>query len=95
MCSWNQHLKCVNAFDLGNTSELRPKRSEVTVVLQNRSEKDVTLKPQTKIGTVTTANLVPSTQVSNDFDLDERERVPCMSAQGRVHRHTWKNLTGK
>ena len=45
------------------------------------SDKDVILKPHTEIGTVTTANLVPSTQVSNDFDLDERERVPCMWAQ--------------
>ena len=40
----------------------------------------MTLKSHTEIGTVTAANLVPSTQVSNDFDLDERERVPCMSA---------------
>ena len=73
--------KCVNVFILGNTSELRPRRSYVTIVLQNSSGKDVTLKPQTQIGTVTTANLVPSTQVSNAFDLDERERVPCISAQ--------------
>ena len=73
--------KCVNVFVLGNTSELRSRRSDVTVVLQNRSRKEVTLKPHTKIGTVSTANLVPSTQVSNDLDLDERERVPCMLAQ--------------
>ena len=26
-------------------------------------------------------NLVPTSQVSNDFDLDEKERVPCMLAQ--------------
>ena len=73
--------KCVNVFVQGNTSELRPGRSDVTVVLQNRSEKDVILKPHTEIGTVTTANLVLSTQVSNDFDLDERGRVSCMLAQ--------------
>ena len=36
--------KFVNVFVLGNTSELRPRRSDVTVVLQNRSGKDVTLK---------------------------------------------------
>ena len=73
--------KCVNVFIPGNSSELRPRRSDVTVVLQNRSKKDVILKPHTKIGTVTAANLVPSNQVSNDFDLQERERVPCMLAQ--------------
>ena len=55
--------KCVNVFVLGNTSELRPGRSDVTVVLQNRSRKDMILKPHTGIGTVTAANLVPSTQV--------------------------------
>ena len=73
--------KCVNVLVLGNTSELRPRRSNVTVVLQNRSRKNMTLKPQTEIGTVTAANLVPSTQVSNCFNLDERERVPCMWGQ--------------
>ena len=73
--------KCVNVFILGNTCELRPRRSDVTVILQNRSGKDVTLKPHTEIGTVTTANLVPTTTVSNGFDLDDKERVPCMSAQ--------------
>ena len=39
------------------------------------------LKPHTKIGTVIAANIVPTTQVSNDFDLDEQERVSCMLAQ--------------
>ena len=73
--------KCVNVFVLGNTSELRPGKSEVKVVIQNRSGKDVKLKPCTKIGTVITANIVPTTEVSNDFDVDEQERVSCMSAQ--------------
>ena len=41
----------------------------------------MTLKPHTKLGTVTAANQVPSTQVSNGLDLDERERGPCMLAQ--------------
>ena len=54
---------------------------DVAVVLQNRSGKDNTLKPHTEIGTFTTAKQVPSNQVSNGFNLDERERVPCMSAQ--------------
>ena len=39
------------------------------------------LKPCTEIGTVITANIVPITQVSNDFDVDKKERVSCMSAQ--------------
>ena len=41
----------------------------------------MTFKPHTEIGRVTAANLVPSAQVSNEFDIQERERVPCMSAQ--------------
>ena len=48
--------KCMNVFVLGNTSELRPGKSDVNVVIQNRSGKDVDLKPHTKIGTVITAN---------------------------------------
>ena len=72
--------KCINVFVLGNTSELRPGRSEVTVILRNMSGGDVTLKPHAKIGRVTAANLVPSTQVSNGSDLDEKERESCMSA---------------
>ena len=64
-----------------NISELRPGKSEIEVVIQNRSGKDVKLEPCTKIGTVTTANIVPTTQVCNDFDGGEQERVSCMSAQ--------------
>ena len=72
---------CVNVFVLRNTSELRPGKSDVHVVIQNRSGKDMKLKPHSEIGTVTAANIVLTTQVSNDFDLDEQERVSCMSAQ--------------
>ena len=73
--------KCTTMLILGNTSELRPGRSDVTVVLRNSSGRDVTLEPCTEIGTVTAANIVPSTQVGNGSHLDEQERVPCMSAQ--------------
>ena len=73
--------KCVSVFIPGNTSELKPGKSEIELVIQNRSEKDVELKPHTEIGTVITANKVLTTQVSNDFDVDEQERVSCMSAQ--------------
>ena len=65
--------KCVNVFILGNASELRPGKSEIEVVIQNRSEKDMKLKPCTKIGTVIVANIVPTTQVSNDFGVGEQE----------------------
>ena len=73
--------KCVSVFILGNTSELKPGKSEVEVVIQNRYEKDIKLKPCTEIGTVITTKIVLITQVSNDFDVDEQERVSCMSAQ--------------
>ena len=73
--------KCTNVFFLGNTYELRPGRSDVTVILRNMSGREVTLKPCTEVGTVTAANLVPLTQVSNGSDLDEKERESCMSAQ--------------
>ena len=50
-------------------------------MIQNRSEKDVKLKACTEIGTVITANIVPTTQVSNNFDLYGQERVSSMSVQ--------------
>ena len=71
--------KCTSVFNLVNTSELRPGRSDVTVT--NLSGRDVTLESHTEIGTVTAANIVPSMQVGNGSDSDEKERVPCMSAQ--------------
>ena len=39
------------------------------------------LKPCSKIGTVIAANIVPTTQVSIDFHVDEQERVSCMLTQ--------------
>ena len=69
--------KCVNVFVLGNTSELRPGKSEIEVVIQNRSEKDVKLKACT----VFAANTILTTQVSYDFDEGEPERVSCMLDQ--------------
>ena len=72
---------CVSVFILGNTSELKPGKPEVEVVIQNRSEKDVKLKACTEIDTVITANIVPTTQVSNDSDMSEQERVSCMLAK--------------
>ena len=39
------------------------------------------LEPHTEIGTVIAANIVPTTQVSNNFDVGEQERVSSMSAQ--------------
>ena len=73
--------KCVSVFILGKTSELKPGQSEIEVVIPNRSEKDVKLKPCTEDGTVIAANIVPTTQVSNDFDVGGHEKVSCMSSQ--------------
>ena len=64
---------CTSIFIPGNTSELRPGKSDVTVVLRNLSGWDVTLEPHTELGTVTAANIVPSMQVCNGSDLDEKE----------------------
>ena len=73
--------KCMNVFFLGNTSELRPGNSNIEVVIQNRSDRDVKLKPGTEIGTVIAANIIPTMQISNDLDVDGQERVSSMSAQ--------------
>ena len=72
---------CMNVFIPGNTSELRPGTSEIEIVIQNRSEKDMKMKPGTEIGTVIMANIVLTMQVSNDFNVGEQERVSSMSAQ--------------
>ena len=59
---------------------MRPGKSEIEVVIQNRSGKDVKLEPHTEIGTVIADHIVPITEVSNNFDGGEQERVSCMSA---------------
>ena len=61
--------RCTSVFILGNTSELRPGGSGVTVVLRNLLGRDITLEPHTEISTVTAANIVPSTQVGNEPKL--------------------------
>ena len=73
--------KCMNVFVPGNTSELKPGNSDIEVVNQNRSGRDVKLKPGTEIGTVIVANIVLTMQVSNDFDVNRQERVSSMLAQ--------------
>ena len=86
------HHKCVHVlvelspkfttvFIPGNTSELKPGNSNIEVVIQNRSGRDVKLKPGTEIGKVTAANIVPTMQVSNDSEVTGQERVSSMSAQ--------------
>ena len=57
----------MNVFVLGNTSELNPGNSNIEVVIQNRSGRDVKLKPGTEIGIVVVANTVLTMQVSNDL----------------------------
>ena len=61
--------KCTAVFILGNTYELKPGNSNIKVVIQNRSGRDMKLKPGTKIGTVTATNIVPTTQVNNDSEV--------------------------
>ena len=73
--------KCMNVFVLENTSKLRPGNSNIEVVIQNRSERDIKLKPGTEIGTIIAANIISTPQVSNDFDVVGQERVSSMSAQ--------------
>ena len=73
--------KCMNVFIPGNTSKLRPGNSDKEVVIQNRSDRDMKLKPGTEIGTVITANIVPAIQVSSDLDVDGQEGVSSMLAQ--------------
>ena len=72
---------CTSIFVLGNTSELRPGGSGVTVVLRNLSGRDITLEPHAVIGIVIAVNIAPSMQVGNELKLDEKEKVSCMSAQ--------------
>ena len=73
--------KCMSVFVQGNTSELVPGGSCVTVVLRNLSERDIILVSCTEVGTVTTANIVPSMQVGHEQNVDDKERMQCMSAQ--------------
>ena len=70
----------MNVFILGNTSKLKPGNSDIEVVIQNRSGRDVKLKPGTKISTVIAANIIPTTQVSNNFNVNGQERVSSMLA---------------
>ena len=67
--------KCKSIFVPRNTSELIPGGSGVAVVLRNLSGRDVTLEPHTKVGIVTTANIVPSIQMPDEQDLGKNERV--------------------
>ena len=60
---------------------MKPGNFNIEVVIQNRSGSDVKLKPGTEIGTVTTTNIVPATQVNNDSEVTGQEKVTSMSAQ--------------
>ena len=58
---------------MGNTSELKPGKSIIKVVVVNKSRQDVKLKPSTEIGTVTATNIVPTMKVSNEALVAESE----------------------
>ena len=73
--------KCTTVFILRNTSEWKPGNSDIEVIIQNRSGRDMKLKLGTETGTVTAPNIVPTTQVSNDSEVTGQERVSSMPAQ--------------
>ena len=52
-------LKCQNIFIQGNTTELNPQESQVDVVLQSLSWRDVTMRPHTEVGMISAANKIP------------------------------------
>ena len=70
----------MSVFVPGSTSELITGGSGVTVVLRNLSGRDITLESHTEVGTVTTANIVPSMEVGDEPKLDDKEKVECMWA---------------
>ena len=76
--------KCMSIFVPSNTSKLIPGGSGVAVVLRNLSGRDITLEPNTKVGIVTAANIVPSIQIPDKQDLSENEKVLCKSAQANL-----------
>ena len=71
---------CTSIFIPGKTLELIPGGSGVAVVLWNLSGRDVTVKPHTEVGMVTTAKIVPSKQIPSNPDLCKNEQVQCKSA---------------
>ena len=76
MCWWN-HPPNVP----GNTCELIPGESGVAVVFTNLSGREITLEPYTEVGIVTTVKIVSSIQIPNGPDMDENEKIQCMSVQ--------------
>ena len=72
---------CMNVIVLGNMCELKSGNPNIETVIQNSSGKDMKLKAGTEIVTVIAANIVPTPQVSHDFDVDGPEIVSSMSAQ--------------
>ena len=53
--------KCQTIFVPGNTTELKPGRLWVDVVIQNLSAREVTLEPHTKVGMISAANSFTNT----------------------------------
>ena len=78
--------KCQNIFVLSNTTELKPGGFQVEVVLQNLSGRNVTLKPHTEVGMISSANKIPPMLapkvVKGDVQDDkDDEKVQSKSAQ--------------
>ena len=78
--------KYQNIFVPGNTTELKPEGSQVDVVLQNLSGREVILEPYTKVSMISTANklppmLTPEVIKEDVQDNEDDEKVQCKSAQ--------------
>ena len=75
--------KCQNILVQGNTTELKPGGSQVDVKVWNLSGRDVTLKPHTEVGMISTASKIPpmlAPKVVEGDDQDD-EKIHCKSDQ--------------
>ena len=84
---------CKGVFIPGNISKLIPGGSGIAVVLRNLSGREVTLEPNTEVGIVTTANIVPSIQIPDEPDLGREENIQCMSVQADLSKGTTQQDT--
>ena len=87
--------KCKNIFVPGNTTELKPGRSRVYVVLQNLYGRDIILEPHTEVGIVSAANkvlsiLTPDVLEKNVQDDEDDKSVQCQSAQAELSKFKLK-----
>ena len=77
-------LNCMSVFVPGNTSELIPGGSGVTVVLRNLSGWDITLESHSEVGTVIATNIVPSMQVGSELNLIKKCNVWWLKSSNQI-----------